>query len=213
MHDALTTDENNTLTTEEHIIHLQDKWWVHDALATSCDTGTITSSQSHTTDALLSLRRWVASSKTRNSLHLKQSSRSCAHQPDMRAGCIDCHLLSEHNRWLSIKNLMQFNAQGDAFHQRASPDLAHWWWWLGICFGPEYAVMLSSTRIVHVLFWGQYQTKCLRRIYAANVNIYNPFTYFVTAVELSLFAKLPNIEHCCYCNRRDPKSTIAIGGI
>ena len=61
MHDALTTDENNTLTTEEHIIHLQDKWWVHDALATSCDTGTITSSQSHTTDALLSLGRWVAS--------------------------------------------------------------------------------------------------------------------------------------------------------
>ena len=100
-----------------------------------------------------------------------------------------------------------------AFDHRAivvpKMHIVHWLCWLGICFGPEYAVMLSSTRIVHVLFWGQYQTKCLRRIYAANVNIYNPFTYFVTAVELSLFAKLPNIEHCCYCNRRDPKSTIA----
>ena len=42
-------------------MHLQDNWWVHDALATSCDPGTITSSQSHTTDALLSLGRWVAS--------------------------------------------------------------------------------------------------------------------------------------------------------
>ena len=140
-------------------MHLQDNWWVHDALATSCDPGTITSSQSHTTDALLSLGRWVASSKTRNSLHLKQSSRSCAHQADMRAGCIDCHLLSEHNRWLSIKNLMQFNAQGDAFHQRASPDLAHWWCWLRICFGSEYAVMLSSTG--HVLIWSYLIIKVL----------------------------------------------------
>ena len=58
---------------------------------------------------------------------------------------------------------------------------------------------------------------CSRRTYAANVNIYNPFTKFVSAVELSLSARLSKIVLCCCCNRmkghncnrRDPKSTIA----
>ena len=52
-HDALTRQLMSTWCT--------NNWWLHDALATSCDPGTITSSQSHTTDALLSLGRWVAS--------------------------------------------------------------------------------------------------------------------------------------------------------
>ena len=38
-----------------------NNWLLADALATSCDPGTITSSQSNTIDALLSLGRWVAS--------------------------------------------------------------------------------------------------------------------------------------------------------
>ena len=148
-----------------------NNWRAHDALtgqpmSTWCTSNQLRSRHNHQlsiTYYRCTSEPWAMSCiKTRNSLHLKQSSRSCAHQPDMRAGCIDCHLLSEHNRWLSIKNLMQFNARGDAFHQHASPDLAHWWWWLGICFGPEYAVMLSSTG--HVLIWSHSIIKVLTKL-------------------------------------------------
>ena len=205
MHDALTTDENNTLTTEEHIIHLQDKWWVHDALATSCDTGTITSSQSHTTDALLSLRRWVASSKTRNSLHLKQSSRSCAHQPDMRAGCIDCHLLSEHNRWLSIKNLMQFNARGDAFHQRASPDLAH-------CIGDdglEFVLGQNMLWCCHQLGLGMSYSGANIKLSACGEHMQQMWIFTTLSLTLSLQWNFLFLQSCRTLNT----AAIAIGGI
>ena len=140
--------------------------------------------------------------ETSNSLHLKQSSRSCAHQPDMRAGCIDCHLLSEHNRWLSIKNLMQFNARGDAFHQPASPDLAYWWCWLRICFGSEYAVMLSSTG--HVLIWSHSISNC-----AHGEHMQQMWISTTLSLNLSMQWNFPFLQDC----RRLYSAAIAIGGI